>query len=233
MARRWYEEPSLWWSLAGFGGLVAALELAGLNPVAQITAAADDAAFNVTNVFNRGDQLSYGSAGPDGTILDDPEALRQAASTRYGSDIDKSVYALARMVRSEGAKQGDVRVHVALNDLANLGWADPYTLITYSTVAARKGKYGSQTSRRYSSEQDPYTGDVQTVVQAMNAHDSGDDPSMGATKFVDVSSMGGVQAGTSSFDDLVAKWAPEGLVPYTLPAYGTDLVFFKKGGLDA
>lgn len=228
---KWWEDRDLWIGVLGFGGVVAALQLAGLNPVAQITSAAGDAAFAVTDVFAKGDRLSYGTLGPDGTVLDDPETLRQAASARYGSDIDRSVYALARMLRSEGAKQGDVRVHVALNDLMALGWADPFTLITYSTDAAKKGKYGSQATRRYASPQDPYTGDVQTVLAAMNAHDSGDDPSQGATKFVDVSSMGGVQPGTTSYDALVARWAPEGLQPFTLPQYGTDLVFFKKGGL--
>lgn len=230
MARRWWEDRDLWIGVAGFGALVGGLQLAGFNPVGQITAAAGDAGFMVTDVFARGDQLSFGTLGPDGVVVDDPETLRLAASSRYGSDIDKNVYALARMVRSEGAKQGNYRVHVALNDLAALGWPDAFTLITYSTNAAKKGKYGEQATRRYASPKDPYTGDVQTVLQAIDQHDSGFDPTGGATKFVDKDSFG-VQAGTGSYEDLVARWAPDGLIPYNMPDVTSNLVFFKKGGV--
>lgn len=209
---------------------MAVLQAAGLNPVGQITSAANDAAFMVTDVFSKGSRLSYGTLDATGTVVDDPETLRGAATQRLGRDIDRNVYALARMVRSEGAAQGNLRVHVALNDLADLGWPDAYTLITYSTNSAKKGKYGQQATRRYASSSDPYEGDVLTVEQAIAQNDAGYDLSQGATKFVDKDSFG-VQAGTGSFDDLVAKWAPEGLQPFTVPEYGDNLVLFKKGGL--
>jgi hypothetical protein len=218
---RWWEDKRLWIGLAGFGGLVAALQLAGMDPVGN-------AAFAVTDVFNKGDRLSYGTLNEvTGVVAETPEALRMAASTRMGRDIDANVYALARMLRSEGAKEGNLRVHVALNDLASLGWADAFTLITYSTDGNKKGRYGSQVTRRYASSRDPYEGDVLTAEQAISENDRGFDPAQGATKFVDKSSFG-IQAGTGTFDALVQRWAADGLEPFTLPDYGEDLVLFKK-----
>lgn len=236
MAREWWKDKDLWLGLLGFGGVVAALQLAGYNAVGQISAAASDAVFAVTDVFSKGSQLSFSTMDPNGTkgsrvVTDDPETLRQAASARFGQDIDRSVYALARMIRSEGAATGALRVHVALNDLDSLGWADPFTLITYSTDSAKKGLYGEQATRRYASSEDPFTGDVQTVMAAMASHAAGNDPTNGAVKFVDKNSFG-VQAGTGSFSDLVARWGQDGLTPYNVAAGGDNLVFFKKGSLD-
>lgn len=228
MANEWWKDKTLWLGVLGFGGLVAALQLAGMDAVGQLTTAASDATFLLTDVFVKGKRLSHGTLDATGTVVEDPEALRAAASVVLGRDIDRNVYALARMLRSEGAKEGDLRVHVALNDLADLGWSDAFNLITYSTVAAARGRYGNQLHRRYSSAQDPYEGDVLTVEQAITNHDAGFDPAQGATKFVDKSSMGGVQAGTSSFDALVQRWGADGLSPFTVPEYGDDLVLFKK-----
>lgn len=234
MARgKWWEDRNLWIGLAGFGGLVAALQLAGMDPIG-------DAVFAVTDVFQKGQKLSYGTLDPDtGIVAETPEALRMAAATRFGRDIDADTYALARMLRSEGAKEGALRVHVALNDQAALGWSSPFVLLTYSTDPQRKGMYGMQHSaalppqypnamtRRYATSKDPYTGDVLTAEAAQLDHAAGNDPSQGATKFVDKSSMG-IQVGSGSFDALVSRWAADGLEPFTVPEYGEDLVLFKK-----
>lgn len=230
----WYKERDLWLGLLGFGGLVAGLQLAGFNPVGQVAA-------QVRDVFSKGSRLSYGTLDHDkGVIRENPETLRQAASARFGTDLDRDLYAASRMVRSEGATEGAVRVHVALNDLDALGWPDLFTLLTYSTDPQRKGIYGQQSApafppqypkamvRRYATSKDPYEGDVRTAQAAISDHAAGIDPTNGAVKFVDRSSFG-VQAGTSSFDALVQRWASDGLHPYTLPEYGDDLVLFKKG----
>lgn len=227
MADRWWKDPNLWLGVLGFGGLVAALQLAGQDPVGAIATAAGDAVFAVADVFTKGQKLSTSTLGTDGVVQQDPESLRTATSVVMGRDISADVYSLARMLRSEGAKEGNLRVHVALNDLADLGWGSAFDLITYSTQAGARGRYGSQLHRRYASSRDPYQGDVLTAEAAMAEHASGVDRAQGATKFVDRSSFG-VQAGTGSFDALVQRWGADGLQPFTVPEYGDDLVLFRK-----
>jgi hypothetical protein len=229
----WWENKDLWIGLAGFGGIVAALQLGGYDPIGKVT-------FEVTNVFARGNRLTYGTLNDgSGIVLEDPETLRSAASSRFGQDLSSDVYALARMVRSEGAKEGRLRVHVALNDQAALGWSSPFVLLTYSTDPQRKGMFGRQYSaaappqypnkmvRRYATSKDPYEGDVQTVLAALAEHDQGIDPSLGATKFLDKGSFG-IQEGTGSWAAKDAQWLSEGNVAYTVPEYGDDLVLYRK-----
>jgi hypothetical protein len=219
---KWWESRDLWIGVLGFGGIVAGLQVSGIDVVG-------DAVFAVKDVVTQGKRLTYGALNEStGNVEPDPDSLLAAAIDRFGSTIAADEYAAARMLRSEGAKTGDLRVHVALNDLASLGWSSLVSLFTYSTVPTRKGFYGSQTSRRYSTARDPYEGDILTARQAIADHAAGFDPSQGATKFVDKSSMGGVQAGTGTFDALVARWGADGLVPFTLPQYGDDLVLFKR-----
>lgn len=186
----------------------------------------------VSDVIGRGDRLTYTTLDPNGMIPDDPDDLVTAASAVLGRQIDADTYALARMARSEGIAAGDLRIHVALNDLADLntrngyGW-DAQDLITYSTDAAARGHFGQQLHRRYASTQDPYAGDVVLAEQTQAQHQAGIDPTGGAVKFVDKSSFG-VQAGTGSYDALVATWAPEGLQPFNVPGYSDDFVVFRR-----
>ncbi len=214
----------------------------------------------VRDVFARGDRLTYGALDElNGVVLDTPNVLVGAASARAGFDITPGEYAAARMIRSEGAAAGDLRMHVALNDLADLGWSSLASLMMFTNATWAAGTYGKQHStvyqtptggatndpklalvvggkrkvlrsqtRRYSTWRDPYMGDVLTVRKAIADRAKGIDKARGAVKFVDASSMDGVQSGTGSYAALVDKWGKEGLTPFTVPEYGTDLVLFRR-----
>lgn len=97
----------------------------------------------VADVFARGSQVTNSSLGINGVIIEEPEDLAEAAG------VPADVYALARMVRSEGAAQGVARAHVALNDLRDLGWSSLVYLICYSTADWAEGKFGKQFSAQY------------------------------------------------------------------------------------
>lgn len=214
----------------------------------------------VADVFDRGERLTYAALDElNGIVLDTPSVLQNLVSNRAGFDVPAGVASLARMIRSEGATQGELRAHVAINDLEDLGWSNLHDLLTYSTASWSRGKYGKQHStvyrtptggqtsnraeaktengkpvvirsqtRRYSTWRDPYMGDVQTAMKVLADRARGIDKADGAVKFVDKSSMGGVQGGTGSFDALVSRWGQEGLVPFTTNEYGDDLVLFKR-----
>lgn len=238
MYRRWYENPWVWGGLGALvvGGFV-------LLP---------DARFAVSDIIVRGEKVTDATWFNDdeayGFIIDDPPSLAAQASFSLGVPIDVDTYSGARMVRSEGARQGLVRMHVAMNDLATFPYASTLTgLLTYSTDPDRKGYYGKQYSgpmpadtvnsiqgfpnankRRYSTAADPYDSDVKIAKQAIAERAAGIDRVDGATKFIDKSSMG-VQVGSSSFDAVDTKWKADGLVAFTMPELGSDLVLYKKG----
>ncbi len=225
---KWYEDPLY---IAGVVGL------AGLGWYIN----RQDPDGGVVDVFERGSQVSFGTFDPElGIVLEDPEVLRQGISDRMGFYVPMDQASAARMLRSEGAKQGELRVHVALNDLATFPYASTlHELLVYSNDKSRRGLYGAQWSpavppqytvanaRRYSTSKNPYSGDVLTAGKAISDHQNGIDPSQGATKFVDVSSLSS-QPGARGIDDITALWAQEGLKPFTLPQYGEDLVLFRK-----
>lgn len=196
----------------------------------------------VKDITTRGNHISYGTFDETtGVVLESPEDLRVAASGRVGWDIPRDIYALSRMIRSEGAGEGLLRAHVAMNDLASVSWADNlFDLLTYSTDPERRGLYGAQYSpavpglydaanaRRYATSQNPYEGDLKTAVTAWEERSQGIDRAQGAVKFIDRSSMG-KQAGSRSFAEVDASWRGEGLQPFTLADYGSDLVLYRKG----
>lgn len=237
MSRRWYDNPWVWG-----GGLLAGAGLAFIP----------DVRFAVNDLVVRGELVTsadwYAGDEKYGYIDTDPESLAAMASLAVGVTVDTDEYSVARMIRSEGARQGLVRAHVAMNDLATFPYASTLTgLLTYSTDTSRRGYYGKQYSpavpadpdnglpafpaankRRYSTAHDPYDSDVQLARQAIAERATGVDRVNGATKFVDKSSMG-VQLGSGKFDALDAKWRADGLVPFTLAELDDDLVFYKKG----
>lgn len=226
MSTKWYENPWIWGGLLGVGGLYVYSRYNNQSLT-----------FTVSDPIMRGQKLSS-TVLSHGIIPDDPEILRQQASIALGRDISNDVLALARMIRSEGASQGELRGHVALNDLNDLGWTSLFYLLTYATDN-RKGHYGEQYApadniypstsvRRYSTSRDPYAGDVYLAEKILNDRAIGIDKANGATKFVDKNSFG-VQEGTGSYADLEQKWEADGLQPFSLPEYGTDIVLFKKG----
>jgi len=208
------------------GGLAAGVLLLWGKPIVN----------TVVDVIGRGDRLTTTSLDDNGMIPDDVDDLVAQASAVLGITADPDLYALARMARSEGIDAGALRIHVALNDLADLnsrkgyGWS-AVDLITYSTDANARGHFGQQLHRRYASTQDPYSGDYYLAAQTVSQHNATSgfygDPTGGAIKFVDKSSFG-VQAGTGSYDDLVATWAKEGLQPSNVPGYSDDFVVFRR-----
>jgi len=226
--RPWWKDPTVWLPLVGFGGIILAFE--GPNIASA-----------VTDVISRGSHISYGTLNESiGIVNEDPEALRAAASQRLGIVLDADTYALARMIRSEGAAQGELRAHVALNDLADLGWSSLFYLLTYSTDPQRKGLYGMQYSpavpptypkanaRRYSTSQNPYAGDARLALKVLADRANGVDKALSAVKFLDKSGLL-AQAGAKRFETTDASWRGEGLEPFSLPEYGTDLVLYRRG----
>lgn len=191
----------------------------------------------VRDVIVRGKRLSVTTLDARGVVIQYPATIHQQMSVAFGQPLSADICAAARMARSEGAAAAEARVHVALNDLRKLGWSSLFSLITYSTASWARGSYGKQFSvdpetgakqkRRYASTRDAYESDVQRAIHAIADHEAGNDPTGGAVKFVDRSSFG-VQAGTGSFEALKARWEADGLVAYSLPQYGDDLVFFRR-----
>lgn len=212
----------------------------------------------VTDVFTRGSVLTSSHMGDDGVIVEDPATLVGMASLAVAG-VDADNYSLARMIRSEGADEGEVRGHVALNDLKGLGWSSLQYLLTYSTASWAIGRFGKQYSakyqtedggetwnrseaakddngkvivldhqtRRYATTRDPYEGDLEMAMKVISDHQRGFDPTQGAVKFIDRSALA-FQVGARDFDTINAQWMSEGLQPFTLDAYGTDLVLYKK-----
>jgi hypothetical protein len=174
---------------------------------------------------------------PDGRVHDAPASLARLASAYMGRPVPLDVYALARMGHSETdpdhAETLPLRIHVALNDLADLnarkhlGWT-PADLITYSTQPMHRGFFGEQhIGRRYASTKDPTAADVFAVEQVLSDRAEGIDPTHGALKFVDKLSMG-KQHGSGKFDALVTSWAAEGLHPGTVEGMPDHFIVFRR-----
>lgn len=202
----------------------------------------------IMDTITRGKRLTYTTLSPDGVVPVDPAELAAQAGEVLGRDLPQELYDLARMKRSEQGKNDDgrIRVHVALNDAAEHNWSTHFA-ITYSTNPAAKGRYGEQFTpadrapggvksvRRYATTHDPYEGDIAIVERVLLERAQGLDPTSadgrmggGAVKFVDRSSLGGVQEGSSGYDEIVARWAAEGLQPFNVPGYPDDLVVFRR-----
>lgn len=201
------------------------------------------ARFITKDLIGRGALLSHGRwyLGDEryGFIETTPDQLRASASLTAGFPVSNDQYALARMIRSEGAKEGVVRAHVAMNDLETFPYAQNlFDLLTYSTDKARRGFFGKQYSppfgkylsanrRRYSTARDPYETDLQTAMLALAERSRGIDRVKGATKFIDKSDMG-AQLGSVSFAQKDAEWRGDGYQPFSLPEFGNDLVLYRK-----
>jgi len=178
---------------------------------------------------------------PRGIVFQTPDMIRGAAQKELGRQITPGASALARMIASETdprhPETAQIRAHIALNDLADLHsrhpdwhWASSIDgVITYSSIPAHNGYFGQQRwGRRYASDKDYNEPQLLAAEKAIADHAAGIDPTGGALKFIDRRAMGGVQAGTGSFDAKVAEWAGEGLHPFTLRGYPDDLYVFRR-----
>jgi len=187
----------------------------------------------LVDVVSRGARLTTAAVDASGIVTTpDYELLSQAAAV-VGRDVDRDAYSLARMVRSEEGAAGQIAktylCHVMMNqaDAAGLGITE---IIQRHNQAARNGHYGAQISGAVASGQDPYESDLAAAEYALSQRANGDDPTAGATNFVDKRAFG-VQAGTSTFDDLVSRWGADGRAPGNLPDASPNLVFFWRGSV--
>lgn len=194
----------------------------------------------VADVITRGKRLTNAPVDAAGIVRADPGDLASAAMAVYGSNFAEGdysaldVYALARMSRSEADRSDNnlsrtVRMHVALNDFAEVNWADHLAdLFLYSNDQDARGYFGTQTHRRYATTNDPYEGDIRLAIQAIREQANGIDPSAGAVKFVDSAAMGGVQAGTGTWAALVERWEKDGLKPYNIVGLPDQFFVFRR-----
>lgn len=179
------------------------------------------------DVIDRGARLTHTTLDSDGNIPDDPTALAAAAATVSGVAVSTDALALSRMVRSEQPHDSDeikaLLAHVAINDAKAHGWS-VLKAITVSSVAARSGKFGHQTSRRYASYLDSYGSDLEVALKAIADDAAGIDPTGGAQKFVNKWAF----KKPESYDVTATSWGKEGFVPVTIAPAPNHLVFFRK-----
>lgn len=184
----------------------------------------------VMNTFDRGNKLTTSTT--TNAVVDQ---LPSDLAASIGVDLD--TYSLARMGRSEGVDGMEYRMHVVLNDIADLvsrgdtAYSTITKYMTYSRNSAANGHYSAQDlGKRVSTSKDPYQGDYDLAVQVISDHDSGIDPTNGATKFVDKSGPFYVDGAKTDYDGLVASWAADGLTPIdNLPGATSNFVVFVKG----
>jgi hypothetical protein len=181
----------------------------------------------IVDLVGRGRRLNDTSGNlVDLTIQVAPDDLAAAAGDVMGRAVSVDALALARMARSEeGSAPRETKAllcHVACNDAAAHGWSILHA-ITVSSVPARSGLFGNQTSRRYSSVSDPYEEDLLVAegVIAARASGGGDaDPTGGAVKFYN--------RGKLLKSDPPPSWYDEGLTSYNVPPAPDRLLFFAR-----
>jgi hypothetical protein len=177
------------------------------------------AAFAVRDFVTRGKRLTA-STLVDGVIRESIDALVLQASVTLGRMIDRTAYAVARMLRSEyggGPVAAKIAMAwVAVNDAADLGRDVVWTL----NAGDRHGvSFGSQAGgQRYGTSLDPYENDL-AIAEAVLGGEL-PDPTGGAVKFVHRNALGQVPAG-------VAKWTD--LEPRELDDVGKLVVYVKRG----
>ncbi len=179
----------------------------------------------------RGMQLTHATVDASGIVQESAEELARQASETLGREVSREAQALARVCRSEeghaGQRAKTYLCHVMLNQAAGRDIVD---VIQAHNTATRDGHFGAQISGAVASGSDPYESDLNAAEYALAERGQGQDPTGGATNFVDRRAFG-VQAGTSTFEALVAKWGAGGKVPGRLPDAPDNLVFFWRGSV--
>lgn len=150
----------------------------------------------------RGKRLSSCTTNPNGTVSPPPEALRLQAETAMGRSVSMTAYAVARMLRSEGGSDTNikrrVRAWVLWNDFQKLRkangparWPTLESVLVFSISKGENGVFGDQRGRRYATPLDPYEGDLIDAEAFIREFAAGKgDPTAGATKFVDKNALG-------------------------------------------
>lgn len=148
---------------------------------------------------NFGKALTRISPDATGKIAAPVDGLRRQAEALRGKPISADAFALALMLSSEGLhdswKKRQYRAWVAYNDLTELrkrfGWKDFTKLFTYSTRADQNGFFGKQEKgRRYDTSRTLYETVLNDAEKLLASFASGQDPTKGATKFIDVKGLG-------------------------------------------
>ena len=187
------------------------------------------------NLVGRGNQLSEGTL-TNGIVEEVPSVLVDMATAVLGFNADMDTYSLARMGRSEGVDGMEYRMHVLLNDLADLQrtygtgvYSSITALLIHSKMTAADGHYSAQSEgKRYSTARDPYESDYALAQKVLADHGAGVDPTAGAIKFVDKSGPFYVDGQKTDYDGLVAAWAQQGLTPTNLPGATDNFVVFNR-----
>lgn len=213
----------VWVILAALiGATFAGSDIAG--PLADVIPALYDDAF-------RGARLTTATVDASGIVLESADELAAQASDVLEREVTREAQALARVCRSEEGSAGQraktYLCHVMLNQA---GGRDIVATIQAHNTGSRNGHFGAQISGAVASGADPYESDLNAAEVALAERAQGDDPTGGATNFVDKRAFG-VQAGTGSFDDLRARWEAGGKAAGRLPDAPDHLVFFWSGGV--
>jgi hypothetical protein len=194
-----------------------------------------DAEIAVADLVGRGALLNH-TFPVDGIVPDDPGFLLVDAQTNMGDpSVTADEYSIGRMGRSEGVNGMEYRMHVALNDLAEL--QRTYGTGIYSSVTAlmlrsashpeANGLYSSQDKgKRYATTRDPYAADVLLARKVLADRAGGIDLAQGATKFFDISSGG--SGGSVTYEEALASWTAQGYTPFTVSGATDDFVLFSK-----
>lgn len=190
----------------------------------------------VLNTFTRGNKLYDSTVDDAGVVTDDPEVLRDQAEAVLGYTADLDTLALATMGRSEGVDGMEARMHVALNDLADLQrqygrgvYSSPAALMLHSKVAAANGHFSEQyLGKRYSTVRAPYEGDYHLAEKVINDNAAGMDPTGGAIKFVDKDAFASQRGATQTYEEKAAEWAAAGLVASSVDGASDNLVVFRR-----
>ena len=223
------DEVLLWAGVAGIVGLA-------LWKGPELVAQAEIAANYVGDWTVRGNPLFQGITLTGGVVQEDPEVLREEAEAVLGYAADLDTLALAVMGRSEGVDGEEARMHVALNDLADLQatygtgvYSSISALMLHSKVAAADGHFSEQyLGKRYATDRIPYEGDYHLAEKVRADHANGIDPTGGAVKFVDKDAFASQPGATLTFAENDANWRAKGLVPDSVAGASNNFVIYRK-----
>jgi len=212
-------------------GLVAAVLLGATLAGSDVAGELADVLPELYDDAFRGAQLTRATVDADGVVLESAEELARQASEALGREVSIEAQALARVCRSEEGRAGQraktYLCHVMLNQA---GGRDIVATIQAHNTTKRNGHFGAQISGAVASGADPFESDLNAAEYALAERAQGIDPTNGATNFVDRRAFG-VQAGTGSFEDLLARWGAAGKVPGRLPDAPDNLIFFWAGSV--
>ena len=174
----------------------------------------------LVQLATRGKKVSNAQADATGRVTLSPAELVAQVSQNLGRPVTGDAVALAKMLASEGYRdtplKRSARAWVAFNDLAELrrrfGWRDFTRLFTFSTQRNQLGFFGNQEKgRRYATHADIYEGHILDAETLIASFAAGNDPTNGATKFIDEKALG-KQPGTEgkTLASIEAAWGLKG-----------------------